>query len=83
MVGSAIVFQTSSYVIAQAIMAYRGRDKILPPRPFNLGKWGLPVNILAVCWVVFIDVAYCIPTMYPVTLENMNWIRYVKQRLLS
>jgi choline transport protein len=79
MVGATIVFMTTSYVIPQGILAWRGRDKILPPRALNLGKWGLPLNVLACVWVAFIDVVYCIPTAYPVTLENMNWIRYVPE----
>jgi len=75
MVGACIVFMTTSYVIPQGILAYPGRDKVLPPRYLNLGKWGLPVNVLGCVWVAFIDVVYCIPTAYPVTKENMNWIR--------
>jgi len=77
MVGACIVFMTTSYVIPQGIVAWRGRDKVLPPRALNLGKLGLPLNILACVWVAFIDIVYCIPTAYPVTKENMNWIRYV------
>ena len=75
MVGAAIVFMTTSYVIPQGILAYRGRDKVLPNRIWDLGKWGLPINVLACLWVDFIDIIYCIPTAYPVTTENMNWIR--------
>ncbi|MBV36906.1 MAG: hypothetical protein CMP47_15870 [Rickettsiales bacterium] len=83
MVGATIVFMTTSYVLPQGILAWRGRDKILPPRALNLGKWGLPLNVLACVWVVFIDVIYCIPTAYPVTLENMNWISVVTVGLVS
>ncbi len=75
MVGACIVFQTTSYVVPQGILAWRGRDKVLPPRALNLGKFGLPLNILACVWVFFIDIIYCIPVFRPVTVENMNWIR--------
>ncbi|EXJ58334.1 hypothetical protein A1O7_05759 [Cladophialophora yegresii CBS 114405] len=77
MVGACIVFQTTSYVVPQGILAWRGRDKVLPPRALNLGKFGLPLNVLACVWVVFIDIIYCIPVFRPVTVENMNWISVV------
>lgn len=80
MVGACIVFMTTSYVLPQGILAWRGRDKVLPPRALDLGKFGLPLNVLACVWVFFIDIIYCIPTAYPVTAENMNWIRYVVRR---
>ncbi|KAI1630202.1 amino acid/polyamine transporter I [Exophiala viscosa] len=83
MVGACICFQTTSYVVPQGILAWRGRDKILPPRALNLGKFGLPLNVLACVWVFFIDVLYCIPTGYPVTVENMNWISVVIIGLVS
>jgi choline transport protein len=73
-VGASIVFMTTSYVIPQGILAWRGREKVLPARHMNLGKLGLPVNILSCVWVVFVDVLYCFPVTYPVTTENMNWI---------
>lgn len=76
MVGACIVFMTTSYVVPQGILAWRGRDKILPPRYLNLGRWGVWVNTLACVWVAFIDVIYCIPSAMPVTKNNMNWIRY-------
>lgn len=75
MVGACIVFMTTSYVIPQGIVAWRGRDKVLPERALNLGKWGLPLNIFACVWVFFLDIIYCMPVQYPVTAENMNWIR--------
>lgn len=81
MVGACIVFMTTSYVIPQGILAWRGRNKILPERPLNLGAWGLPVNILACTWVVGIDVLFCFPPVMPVTKNNMNWIRYGTFRL--
>ncbi|KIW10678.1 hypothetical protein PV08_11642 [Exophiala spinifera] len=83
MVGACIVFMTTSYVLPQGILAWRGRDKILPPRSLDLGKFGLPLNVLACVWVVFIDIIYCIPTSYPVTTTNMNWISVVTVGLVT
>ncbi|KIW11193.1 hypothetical protein PV08_10493 [Exophiala spinifera] len=83
MVGACIVFMTTSYVIPQGILAWRGRKKILPERPLNLGGWGLPVNVLACAWVVGIDVLFCFPPVMPVTKNNMNWISVVTVGLCS
>ncbi|KIW66840.1 hypothetical protein, variant 1 [Phialophora macrospora] len=83
MVGACIVFQTTSYIVPQGILAWRGRDKVLPPRALNLGKFGLPLNIIACVWVVFIDIIFCIPVFRPVTVENMNWISVVIGGLVS
>ncbi|KAL5092270.1 hypothetical protein Trisim1_002157 [Trichoderma cf. simile WF8] len=83
MVGACIVFMTTSYAIPQGILAWRGRDKVLPPRAVNLGRWGLVLNILSCVWVACINVVYCIPTTYPVTLENMNWISVVTVGIIA
>ncbi|EXJ80647.1 hypothetical protein A1O3_06931 [Capronia epimyces CBS 606.96] len=77
MVGASIVFMTTSYVIPQGILAWRGRDAILPERPFGLGAWGLPVNMISCIWVAGIDVLFCFPTAMPVTKNNMSWISVV------
>jgi choline transport protein len=77
MAGACIVFMTTSYVIPQGIAAWRGRQKVLPERTFDLGRYGYPLNVLSCVWVLFIDVIYCFPTVMPVTKTNMNWIRYV------
>lgn len=39
--------------------------------PFTLGKWGTPVNIVAISWVSFISVVLFFPTVKPVTAANM------------
>ncbi|KAK5559199.1 hypothetical protein LTR46_002241 [Exophiala xenobiotica] len=73
-----LIFLGSSTVFSSmGILAWRGRDKILPERPFNLGAWGLPVNIISCIWVACIDVLFCFPSVMPVTKNNMNWISVV------
>jgi choline transport protein len=83
MVSAAIIFQQTSCVIPQAIVLYRGRDKILPERYFNLGKFGPFVNAIAVSWVFFLDILYCFPTLMPVTAENMSWVSVVSVGLVA
>ncbi|ORZ14661.1 amino acid/polyamine transporter I [Absidia repens] len=41
--------------------------------PFKLGKFSLPINYIAVIWIIFFSVILCIPQHTPVTPENMNW----------
>ena len=83
MVGATIIFLQTSCVIPQAILLYRGRDKVLPERYFNLGKYGAAINASATMWVVFLDVIYCMPVALPATKENMNYISVVTVGLVS
>lgn len=71
------MFLQTSCAMPQAILLWRGREKILPDRFFNLGAWGTVVNATAVAWVVFLDVLACFPAIRPVTAENMNYMSAV------
>jgi choline transport protein len=77
MVSAAIIFMQTSIVIPQAIVLYRGRDKVLPPRYFDLGKFGAPINVISIAWVVFLDIMYCFPISLPVTPQNMSYVSVV------
>jgi len=83
MVNTTILFLQTSCVIPQAILLYRGRDRVLPRRYFNLGKLGPFVNGISVAWVVFLDVLYCFPSVLPVTAQNMSYVTVVVTGLLS
>lgn len=83
MVSAAIIFQQTSCIIPQAILLYRGRDKVLPQRHFNLGILGVPVNAIAVVWVIFLDILYCFPTAMPATPQNMSYVSVVSVGLVS
>lgn len=39
--------------------------------PFTLGRWGTPLNCIAICWVLFISVVLFFPPIRPITLVNM------------
>ncbi|QSS51294.1 hypothetical protein I7I53_06582 [Histoplasma capsulatum var. duboisii H88] len=41
--------------------------------PFTLGKWGTPLNIISIAWVLFISVVLFFPPTRPITAENMNY----------
>jgi choline transport protein len=77
MISAAIVFLQTSCVIPQAILLYRGRDRVLPERYFNLGRLGPVINATAVVWVVFLNIIYCVPTSLPVTPQNMSYVSVV------
>jgi choline transport protein len=77
MVSANILFLQTTCAIPQAIVLWRGRDRVLPERWFNLGRYGFPINIVAVAWVLFVDVIACFPTAMPVTPSNMSYVSVV------
>lgn len=62
-----------SYVIPVVVKLLIARHSHWKPGPFNLGRFSNPLGIIAVLWVAFICVVFCLPTMYPVTKENLNY----------
>ncbi|KAJ3542333.1 hypothetical protein NM208_g4154 [Fusarium decemcellulare] len=83
MVSAAIIFLQTSCVIPQAVVLYRGRDRVLPLRYFSLGKYGSLINGISVAWVVFLDILYCFPTSMPVTPQNMSYVSVVCTGLIG
>lgn len=55
----------------------------MPPRHFDLGRYGTAINAVAVAWVAFLDVLYCFPIALPVTPENMSYVSVVCAGLLG
>ncbi|KAI9706795.1 MAG: hypothetical protein M1820_004766 [Bogoriella megaspora] len=45
----------------------------LPPRRWSLGKWGLPINIVSVMFLIPLIIFDVWPLHRHVTTENMNW----------
>lgn len=41
--------------------------------PFNLGKWGIPVNMFALAYLIYVIIWMAFPTILPVTGSNMNY----------
>ncbi|RBR09356.1 uncharacterized protein FIESC28_09964 [Fusarium coffeatum] len=77
MVSAAIIFLQTSCIIPQAVLLYRGREKVLPLRYFSLGTFGAWINGISVAWVVYLDIQYCFPTVMPATAENMSYVSVV------
>ncbi|KAF2233069.1 amino acid permease [Viridothelium virens] len=57
-------------VVAHIVYAHRVQ---FIEGPYTLGRWGRPVNAVAITWVVFISTILFFPTTRPVTPENMNY----------
>ncbi|KAI9837751.1 MAG: hypothetical protein M1819_006685 [Sarea resinae] len=55
-------------ILARLVYAHRVR---FIEGPYTLGKYGKVVNVVAISWVVFISVVLFMPTVRPVTAENM------------
>lgn len=41
--------------------------------PFNLGLLSKPVAVIAVMWIGFISIIFCLPTANPVTSQTLNY----------
>jgi hypothetical protein len=41
--------------------------------PFNLGIFSRPVALIAVCWIGFITIIFCLPTTNPVSSTTLNY----------
>lgn len=41
--------------------------------PFKLGEWGIPINLLALVFVLYSIFWVSFPSFYPVTAVTMNW----------
>ncbi|KAF2804736.1 amino acid transporter [Mytilinidion resinicola] len=41
--------------------------------PFRLGAWGIPLNLFALCYIIFIVIWTPFPTALPVTRDTMNY----------
>ncbi|MEU9396114.1 amino acid permease [Streptomyces sp. NPDC048324] len=72
---------------AYAIPIYlriRHRNKFRPG-PWNLGRWGVPVGTIAVIWVVFVTVLFCLPQSRPEggALLSVDTFNYAPIALVS
>jgi amino acid permease (GABA permease) len=43
------------------------------PGPWNLGRWGRPVAMIAVAWIAFISILFVLPQVVPVTILTFNY----------
>ncbi|KAJ5331410.1 hypothetical protein N7476_001193 [Penicillium atrosanguineum] len=64
-----------TYIISIGCVIYRKiwHPETLPPRRWDMGRWGLAVNIIGLLYCCFALFWSLWPSDLPVTLENFNW----------
>ncbi|KAI8084591.1 amino acid/polyamine transporter I [Halteromyces radiatus] len=45
----------------------------MPKGPFDLGRWSVPINVIALLWIVFFGIILCFPSVSPVSADSMNY----------
>ncbi|MEV6726599.1 amino acid permease [Streptomyces xanthochromogenes] len=72
--GAVVAINVIGITPAYAIPIYlRIRHKSrFTPGPWNLGRWGVPVGIIAVVWVAIVTVLFCLPQSRPESGELMT-----------
>ncbi len=55
------------------IFLKRLRKEPLPPAGFSLGRWGLTINTIALCFLCAFFVFCFFPIATPVDVTTMNW----------
>jgi amino acid permease (GABA permease) len=67
----AVVGLYVAYVIPVFLRVRKG--DAFEPGPWNLGRWGKPIGIIATAWVVFIFVLFMLPQVSPITTDSFNY----------
>ncbi|KAK3322786.1 amino acid/polyamine transporter I [Apodospora peruviana] len=67
-----MIFSYAMPIFLRLIYGFPGHSA-LPPGPFVLGKWSVPLNAFAACWCAYLIVFLCFPSMMPVDEKNMNY----------
>jgi len=63
-----------SYLIPIILLVMkRFRKEPITFGPWTLGRWGMPVNLFAIVFGIFVCIFVPFPTILPVTAENMNY----------
>lgn len=55
------------------ILAHFTGKKTRLEGPYSLGRWGIVLNIIGFLYLTFVCVVSNLPTVTPVTSENMNY----------
>lgn len=74
--GVATICLSTSYGLPILISILRGR-KIVAHSSFSLGRFGMAINILTICWICLAVVLFCMPVTLPVDATSMNYASVV------
>lgn len=72
MLGSAVTVNNVAYFIPIFTNLLTGRRNMYKGA-FHMGKWGFPVNIVAIGWLTFAIVFFSFPYSMPIKINNMNY----------
>ncbi|KAK4057283.1 polyamine transporter tpo5 [Microbotryomycetes sp. JL221] len=62
-----------SYALPVAIMLLNQQRFKRIRGPFNLGRFSKPVAMVTCCYVIFLTVVFCLPTVNPVDSQTLNY----------
>jgi amino acid transporter len=74
--GVATICLSTSYGGPILVSVLRGR-KMVKNSTFSLGKFGLAINIITICWICLAVVLFCMPVSLPVEAASMNYASVV------
>ncbi|SPO07113.1 related to GABA permease [Cephalotrichum gorgonifer] len=74
--GVGVISLTASYATPIAISVATGRKHIKGAK-FSLGKFGLPLNIIALAWSALAMPLFCMPSFVPATAATVNYASVV------
>ena len=69
--GVATLCLSASYGLPVLILLLRKRE-VVRNAPYSLGKFGVAINLVTVCWIALAIVIFCMPTAIPVTPTTMS-----------
>jgi amino acid transporter len=70
---SALALNISYIIPITFVMISKVRGRQPGYGPFRLGYWGIPVNVFALAYLIFIIIWMPFPGSRPVTLDTMNY----------
>jgi amino acid transporter len=70
---STIALYISYFIPIFFLVIRKLQNRHLKYGPFKLGRYGLPINLFALVYIVYIFTFLPFPTILPVTAANMNY----------
>lgn len=72
-----VICMTIIYSLSLSLALWRGLNFLPRERWLDLGRLGIPVQIISILWCIFISIFICFPLYLPIELDDMNWASVV------